>query len=61
MTGARSEGKQTPDCVYPVDPVAARHGTSVVRRSTWNPPKEAYAGTPETVKESYKKETLPGA
>lgn len=58
MTGARTDGR-TPDCVYPVDPVAARHGTSVAEE-TWESD-VAYAGTPETVKEPYREGTLPGA
>jgi uncharacterized cupin superfamily protein len=58
MVGARREGVET-DCVYPVEPLALRHGAGVQTETT--SPDEAYAGTPESQDEPYREGTLPGA
>jgi uncharacterized cupin superfamily protein len=57
MVGARGIGAE--ECLYPADPVAARHGTSV-EHDTWSVA-EAYAGTPDHVDAPYMPGTLPGA
>ncbi|HET6509372.1 MAG TPA: cupin domain-containing protein [Baekduia sp.] len=58
MTGARSAGVE-PDCVYPVDPVAQRHGAGV--RDETPDPSVAYAEKPRDEEEPYRRGTLPGA
>jgi uncharacterized cupin superfamily protein len=58
MVGARRAGVET-DCVYPVEPLAVRHGAGVEQETT--SPDEAYAGTPDAQDVPYVKGTLPGA
>jgi uncharacterized cupin superfamily protein len=58
MVGARRAGEET-DCVYPVEPLAVRHGAGVQAETT--SPDEAYAGTPDTQDVPYVVGTLPGA
>jgi uncharacterized cupin superfamily protein len=58
MVGARRDGAEV-DCEYPVEPKAQRLGAGVDAYTT--DPDEAYAGTPDSVDEPYRKGTLPGA
>ena len=58
MVGARRDGAET-DCEYPVEPKAVALGAGVEAYTT--DPDVAYAGTPESVEEPYRKGTLPGA
>jgi uncharacterized cupin superfamily protein len=58
MVGARRDGVE-PDCEYPVEPRAQRFGAGVEAYTT--EPSAAYAGTPDSVGEAYRKGTLPGA
>jgi uncharacterized cupin superfamily protein len=58
MVGARRAGEET-DCVYPVEPLAVRHGAGVEQETT--SPDEAYAGTPDAQDVPYVEGTLPGA
>jgi uncharacterized cupin superfamily protein len=58
MTGARTDGRE-PDCVYPVEPVAQKHGAGVAEETP--DPKVAYAQTPDDHEEPYRPGTLPGA
>jgi uncharacterized cupin superfamily protein len=58
MVGARRDGREE-QVVYPVDPVAQRHGAGVDTET--EDPDVAYAGTPEDVEEAYRPGTLPGA
>jgi uncharacterized cupin superfamily protein len=58
MVGARRLPPDE-DVLYPVEPVAARHGASVTAPT--RSPDEAYAGTPDSVDAPYRPGTLPGA
>jgi uncharacterized cupin superfamily protein len=58
MVGARRAGEEA-DCVYPVEPLAVRHGAGVDIETT--SPDEAYAGTPDAQDVPYVEGTLPGA
>jgi uncharacterized cupin superfamily protein len=58
MVGARRDGVEV-DCVYPVDPVALRHGAGVATETS--DPDVAYAGTPDSQDVPYVEGTLPGA
>lgn len=59
MTGARGPGGAEVDVVYAVEPLAQRHGMGVAEETSAS--EVAYAGTPDSVEEPYRKGTLPGA
>jgi hypothetical protein len=58
MVGARRGGYDV-DLVFPVEPLAIRHGAGVEKETTSGD--EAYAGTPDAQGVPYVKGTLPGA